>query len=159
MEKSNGKANQGAGAVSGSVGGGERPFQRAGLNRRLGRGAWVQGGANPDLRRGSFRFYEDAFDAFAPADLHRNPAARKEWAIDQMMKAAVASSKLGLSHTVSFTGSSAFPFLDPWTQRPAGLIEEAFAELGRRWTRIARGHPEGYLEGFAWFYSDAADLI
>jgi len=28
-----------------------------------------------------------------------------------------------------------------------------------RWTRIPPGHPEGYLEGFATLYSDAADLI
>ena len=80
--------------------------------------------------------YNEAFDAFAPAAVHGNPAARTEWAIDQMKKAAVASRKLGLKHTVSFTGSLAFPFLYPWPQRPAGLIEEAFAELGRRWTPI-----------------------
>ena len=80
--------------------------------------------------------YDEAFDAFAPAHLHGKPAARKEWAIDQMMKAAIASERLGLSHTVSFTGSLAFPFLYPWPQRPAGLVEEAFAELGRRWTPI-----------------------
>ena len=80
--------------------------------------------------------YNEAFDAFAPAAVHGNPAARTEWAIDQMKKAAVASRKLCLKHTVSFTGSLAFPFLYPWPQRPAGLIEEAFAELGRRWTPI-----------------------
>lgn len=80
--------------------------------------------------------YNEAFDAFAPVAVHGNPAARTEWAIDQMTKAAVASRKLGLKHTVSFTGSLAFPFLYPWPQRPAGLIEEAFAELGRRWTPI-----------------------
>lgn len=80
--------------------------------------------------------YNEAFDAFAPAAVHGNPVARTEWAIDQMKKAAVASRKLGLKHTVSFTGSLAFPFLYPWPQRPAGLIEEAFAELGRRWTPI-----------------------
>jgi sugar phosphate isomerase/epimerase len=80
--------------------------------------------------------YNEAFDAFAPPAVHGNPAARTEWAIDQMKKAAVASRKLGLKHTVSFTGSLAFPFLYPWPQRPAGLIEEAFAELGRRWTPI-----------------------
>jgi predicted dehydrogenase len=28
-----------------------------------------------------------------------------------------------------------------------------------RWTRVPPGHPEGYLEGFANLYSDAADLI
>jgi len=80
--------------------------------------------------------YDQAFDAFAPAHLHGRPAARTEWAVDQVKKGALASKRLGLSHTVGFTGSLAFPFLYPWPQRPAGLIEEAFAELGRRWTPI-----------------------
>ena len=53
-----------------------------------------------------------------------------------MKKAAVASRRLGLEASVSFTGSLAFPYLYPWPQRPAGLIEEAFAELARRWKPI-----------------------
>ncbi len=80
--------------------------------------------------------YNDAFDAFAPAHVHGKPDARQAWAVDQMKKAALASQRLGLSHTVSFTGSLAFPYLYPWPQRPDGLIKEAFAELGRRWTPI-----------------------
>ena len=80
--------------------------------------------------------YDRAFDAFAPKSVHGNPAARTEWAVDQLKKAAKASRMLGLDNTVSFTGSLAFPFLYPWPQRPAGLIEEAFAELSRRWRPI-----------------------
>ena len=80
--------------------------------------------------------YDQAFDAFAPAAVHGNPAARTAWATDQMKKAARASRMLGLDNSVSFTGSLAFPFLYPWPQRPAGLIEEAFAELARRWKPI-----------------------
>lgn len=80
--------------------------------------------------------YNEAFDAFAPDHVKGNPSARTEWAVDQVKKTAQVSRKLGLDHTVSFTGSLAFPFLYPWPQRPAGLIEEAFAELGRRWTPI-----------------------
>ena len=80
--------------------------------------------------------YDQAFDAFAPAAVHGNPAARTAWATDQMKKAARASRMLGLDNSVSFTGSLAFPFLYPWSQRPAGLIEEAFAELARRWKPI-----------------------
>jgi predicted dehydrogenase len=34
-----------------------------------------------------------------------------------------------------------------------------FGEGTERWTRIPPGHPEGYLEGFANLYSDAADVI
>ncbi len=40
------------------------------------------------------------------------------------------------------------------TRGGAGLGQGAAA-----WTRIPAGHPEGYLEGFANLYSDAADLI
>jgi sugar phosphate isomerase/epimerase len=80
--------------------------------------------------------YDEAFDAFAPSEVHGNPNARQQWAVDQVRKAAVASRKLGLDTTVSFTGSLAFPYLYPWPQRPAGLIEEAFAELARRWVPI-----------------------
>lgn len=80
--------------------------------------------------------YDTAFDAFAPAAVHGKPAARQAWAVEQMKKAAVASRRLGLDHTVSFSGALAFPYLYPWPQRPPGLIEEAFAELGRRWKPI-----------------------
>lgn len=80
--------------------------------------------------------YDKMFDAFAPAHVHNNPMARTEWAVDQMVKTAKASRRLGLDNSVSFTGSLAFPFLYPWPQRPPGLIEEAFAELGRRWKPI-----------------------
>ena len=80
--------------------------------------------------------YDLAFDAFAPAAVHGNPAARQKWATDQMLMAAKAARNLGLDTTVSFTGSLAFPYLYPWPQRPPGLIGEAFAELGRRWAPI-----------------------
>ena len=80
--------------------------------------------------------YDLAFDAFAPEALRGKPAARQEWAVDQVKKAAIASRRLGLTTAVGFTGALAFPYLYPWPQRPAGLIEEAFAELARRWKPI-----------------------
>lgn len=80
--------------------------------------------------------YDGAFDAFAPARLHGDAKGRQEWATDQVKKAAVASSSMGLSRHVGFSGALAWPFLYPWPQRPQGLIEEAFAELGRRWAPI-----------------------
>jgi sugar phosphate isomerase/epimerase len=80
--------------------------------------------------------YDDAFDGFAPEALRGKAAARQEWAVDQVTKAATAARRLGLTGTVSFTGSLAFPYLYPWPQRPAGLIETAFAELARRWRPI-----------------------
>ena len=86
--------------------------------------------------------YDLAFDAFAPKHLHGNPKGRQEWAVDQLKKAAIASRRLGLDAHVGFSGSLAFPFLYPWPQRPEGLIEEAFAELGRRWVPILDAYAE-----------------
>lgn len=80
--------------------------------------------------------YDLAFDAFAPPEVHGNPKGRQEWAVDQIKKVAIASRRLGLDHTVSFSGSLAFPFLYPWPQRPEGLIAESFSELARRWIPI-----------------------
>lgn len=80
--------------------------------------------------------YDDAFDAFAPAAVKGNPKARQQWAVEQLKLAARASRKLGLSASVSFTGALAWPYVYPWPQRPAGLIETAFSELGRRWKPI-----------------------
>ncbi|TIV04409.1 MAG: sugar phosphate isomerase/epimerase, partial [Mesorhizobium sp.] len=53
-----------------------------------------------------------------------------------MTLGAKASKNLGLKASVSFCGALAFPYLYPWPQRPAGLIEEAFSELGKRWKPI-----------------------
>jgi len=80
--------------------------------------------------------YDVQFDGFAPAHVHGNPKARQEWAVQQMKWAAIASQKLGLTASVSFTGALAFPYLYPWPQRPAGLIDEAFTELAKRWKPI-----------------------
>lgn len=86
--------------------------------------------------------YDSQFDAFAPAEVQGNPDARQEWAVQQMLYAAKASRNLGLDVSVSFPGSLAFPFLYPWPQRPAGLIEEAFGELARRWKPILDAYDE-----------------
>src|SRR5713226_6510625 len=80
--------------------------------------------------------YDIAFDGFAPAGVRGNPAARQVWAVDQLMKAARASRHLGLTAHATFSGALAWPYLYPWPQRPAGLIETAFDELARRWRPI-----------------------
>lgn len=77
--------------------------------------------------------YDLMFDAFAPAALRGKPEARQRWAVEQLEKAARASANLGLTAHATFSGALAWPFLYPWPQRPPGLIDEAFAELGRRW--------------------------
>ena len=80
--------------------------------------------------------YDQMFDGFAPSEVHGKPKARKEWAVDQLMMAARASRNLGLTDHASFSGALAWPYLYPWPQRPAGLIESAFDELAMRWLPI-----------------------
>lgn len=80
--------------------------------------------------------YDSAFDGFAAPAVRGNPKARQEWAVDQVKKALSASKNLGLSAHATFSGALAWPYLYPWPQRPAGLVEEAFDELARRWMPI-----------------------
>lgn len=77
--------------------------------------------------------YSELFDAFAPEAVRGRPAARQAWAEDQLRLAAIASRRLGLATHATFSGSLAWPYLYPWPQRPEGLVDEAFAELARRW--------------------------
>ena len=42
---------------------------------------------------------------------------------------------------------------------PKQILTRGGAGTGPEWTRIPPGHPEGYLEGFANLYADAADQI
>jgi sugar phosphate isomerase/epimerase len=80
--------------------------------------------------------YDTQYDNFAPAAVQGNPVARQQWAVEQLKHAAKASQHLGLTSHVTFSGALAWPFLYPWPQRPDGLIETAFKELGRRWKPI-----------------------
>ena len=80
--------------------------------------------------------YDSLFDGFAPADKRGDPAARQAWAVEQLLLAAKASQRLGLTAHATFSGALAWPYFYPWPQRPPGLVEAAFAELGRRWRPI-----------------------
>src|SRR5215472_5021529 len=80
--------------------------------------------------------YDLAFDGFAPQSVRRNPKARQAWAVEQLLLAARASANLGVRAHATFSGALAWPYIYPWPQRPAGLIETAFQELAVRWTPI-----------------------
>jgi sugar phosphate isomerase/epimerase len=80
--------------------------------------------------------FDAGFDGFAVPEVRGNPKARTKWAIDQVKLAAKACRNLGLDTQVSFTGAFCWPFIYPWPQRPAGLIESGFDELARRWKPI-----------------------
>ena len=80
--------------------------------------------------------YDALFDGFAAPAVRGDPAARQAWAVEQVKKACRASANLGLTAMATFSGALAWPYVYPWPQRPAGLIEEAFDELARRWLPI-----------------------
>jgi len=80
--------------------------------------------------------YDLVFDGFAPQEVHNNPSERQRWAVAQMYLAAKASKNLGLSQHATFSGALAWPYVYPWPQRPAGLVETAFDELAKRWRPI-----------------------
>ena len=65
-----------------------------------------------------------------------NSKARQQWAVQQLIYAAQASQRLGLTAHATFSGALLWPYMYPWPQRPAGLVEEAFDELARRWLPI-----------------------
>lgn len=80
--------------------------------------------------------YDAMYDGFAPSNVHGNPSARTEWAIDQMMLNAKASRNLGIDVHTTFSGALLWPYMYPWPQRPAGLVETGFNELANRWKPI-----------------------
>tara|TARA_B100001027_G_scaffold215653_1_gene190058 strand:- start:1 stop:1053 length:1053 start_codon:yes stop_codon:yes gene_type:complete len=80
--------------------------------------------------------YDIPFDGFAAENVRGNPSKRKDWAINQLMMAAKASKNLDLHAHATFSGALAWPYMYPWPQRPAGLVEEAFNELANRWKPI-----------------------
>ncbi|WP_439118056.1 sugar phosphate isomerase/epimerase family protein [Nereida ignava] len=80
--------------------------------------------------------YDEAFDGFAAESVRGNPKARQAWAVDQVKKAITASRNLGITEHATFSGALAWPYLYPWPQRPAGLVETGFDELAARWKPI-----------------------
>jgi sugar phosphate isomerase/epimerase len=80
--------------------------------------------------------YNEMFDGFAPKSVQGKPKERTAWAIDQLKYAAKASKNLGLNAHATFSGALLWHTVYPWPQRPAGLVEDGFRELAKRWLPI-----------------------
>ncbi|CAM0140973.1 hypothetical protein VKS41_009145 [Umbelopsis sp. WA50703] len=80
--------------------------------------------------------YDQLFDGFAPDNVKGDPEARRQWAVEQLKLAALASRNLGLKTHVTFSGALAWPYIYPWPQRPTELVDVAFDELSKRWLPI-----------------------
>lgn len=80
--------------------------------------------------------YAPQFAAFAPPALRDKPSAWPAWATQQLRCAAKASARLKLKAHATFSGALLWHTMYPWPQRPAGLVEAGFRELGARWRPI-----------------------
>jgi sugar phosphate isomerase/epimerase len=90
--------------------------------------------------------YDLLFDGFAPAHLQNNPKERTQWAVQQLMYAAKASQRLGMNAHATFSGALLWQTVYPWPQRPAGLVDDGFTELAKRWTPILNAFDEAGVD-------------
>lgn len=80
--------------------------------------------------------YTFLYSDFAPKNIRGDKEKMQQWGRKQLYLAADASKNLGIRRHVTFSGSLAWPYFYPWPQRPPGLIETAFQELGSIWLLI-----------------------
>ncbi len=78
--------------------------------------------------------YEIMFEGFYPEGM--KDKQRVEWAADQLKKSITASVNMGTTAIPVMSGGFAWHMMYPWPQRPAGIIDEAFTELARRWRPV-----------------------
>ncbi|MBB3047926.1 sugar phosphate isomerase/epimerase [Litorivivens lipolytica] len=90
--------------------------------------------------------YDELMDGFAIPEVRGNPAARQAWAVEQLKLAAKASERLGLKAHATFSGALLWHTFYPWPQRPAGLVETGFEELGKRWRPILDAFDEAGVD-------------
>ena len=80
--------------------------------------------------------YDETLDVLVPAPLRGRPDARREWAREQLLLAARATRRLGLTRHAAFSGALLWPYFYPYPPAPAGLIDAGFTELARRWRPV-----------------------
>ncbi|WP_020603483.1 sugar phosphate isomerase/epimerase family protein [Spirosoma spitsbergense] len=90
--------------------------------------------------------YMAMYDGFGPAELAGKPKDQQAWATDQLIMTAKASKNLGLKASPSFSGALLWPFMYPWPQRPAGLVETGFKELASRWMPILNAYEDAGVD-------------
>ncbi|WP_116108311.1 sugar phosphate isomerase/epimerase family protein [Lewinella sp. IMCC34191] len=86
--------------------------------------------------------YDTMYNAFAPKSANNDRKAKMEWGTNQLLLNAKASANMGLKAHPTFSGALLWPFVYPWPQRPAGLVDMAFKELADRWRPILNAFDE-----------------
>lgn len=90
--------------------------------------------------------YDKTIAHFAPEPVRQDPKARQQWAERQLRLGAVASQRMKVTRHVTFSGSLLWPHFYPFPPAPAGLVEEGFRELGRRWKPVLDAHDEAGVD-------------
>jgi sugar phosphate isomerase/epimerase len=78
--------------------------------------------------------YQKLFQGFYPKGLNSKECV--VWATEELKKTIQASAHFGTDNISVMSGGLAWPYIYPWPQRSAGLIDDAFVELAKRWTPI-----------------------
>lgn len=79
---------------------------------------------------------DERSDAFAPAECHGDPEAKRAWAIEAQKVAARAARKLGVDVVCGFTGSPIWHLIYSFPPVPAKMIEDGFKLLAEVWNPI-----------------------
>lgn len=85
--------------------------------------------------------YQKLFQGFYPKGLNSKECV--VWATEQLKMTVQASDNFGTTNISVMSGGLAWPYIYPWPQRSAGLIDDAFDELVKRWKPVldmARDH-------------------
>jgi sugar phosphate isomerase/epimerase len=80
--------------------------------------------------------WDPRLDGFAPAGVKGKPEAIVAWATEDMKNAARAAKAMGCGTVTCFMGSPVWRYWYSFPQTTEAMIEEAYAEIVRRWTPI-----------------------
>lgn len=75
-------------------------------------------------------------DAFAPKETHGNPEAKRKWAVESMMKAAVAAKNMGVPVVNGFTGSPIWHMFYAFPPVSEEDVRKGFEYFARMWKPI-----------------------
>ncbi len=80
--------------------------------------------------------WDPRLDGFAPPSVKGKPDAIVAWATEDMKNAARAARAMGASVVTCFMGSPIWRYWYSFPQTTEAMIEDAYAEIVRRWTPI-----------------------
>lgn len=75
-------------------------------------------------------------NGFAPSAVADNPAAMREWAIQEVKYTIKAAKNLGIKIISGFTGSPIWPYWYSFPQTSQEIVDEGFNTIAERWTPL-----------------------